>query len=172
MATLIDDLLQVLEQEYEVYSELITISNEKTKVIVANDVNRLKEITDQEQDILTTIANLEHKREETSKDIAVVLGSTSEEITLHGIIDLMEGQPQIQNQLSEIHDRLLSIVKQLSEINKHNSVLVNDQLEMIEFNLNVLQGMRQAPETGTYNKGAYNTGETYAPIHGYFDSSS
>ena len=172
MATLIDNLIQVLEDEYEVYNKLITISNEKTKVIVANDVNHLKEITDQEQDILTTIANLEHKREEFSNDIAMVLGNSTDNVTLHGIIELMEGQPEIQNQLSDVHDRLLNIVKQLSEINKHNSVLVNDQLEMIEFNLNVLQGMRQAPETGTYNKGAYNTGETYAPVHGYFDSSS
>ena len=172
MATLIETLIQVLDEEYEVYCNLIDISNEKTKVIVANDIERLQKITDQEQDILTTIANLEHKREEATKDIAMVLGKDTEGVRLRDVIGFLDGQTEVQNQLSDVHDRLRNVIKRLSEINKHNSVLVNDQLEMIQFNLNVLQGLWQAPETGTYNKGAYNTGETYAPVHGYFDSSS
>jgi hypothetical protein len=60
----------------------------------------------------------------------------------------------------------------LSEENQHNAVLVQDQLDLIDFSLNALRGINQAPETGSYNKGAYNTGETYAPIKGTFDSSS
>ena len=172
MATLVETLIQVLNEECEVYSDLVDISNEKTQIIVANDIEKLQKITDQEQDILTTIANLEHKREEATKVIAMVLGKNTKGVKLRDVIGFMEGQPDIQEQLSDVHDRLLHVVKRLSEINKHNSVLVNDQLEMIQFNLNVLQGLWQAPETGTYNKGAYNTGETYAPVHGYFDSSS
>lgn len=172
MATLIETLVQVLNEECEVYNKLVAISDEKTQIIVANDITKLQQITDQEQDVLTTIANLENKREEATNDIAMVLGKDTKGITLRDVIGFMQGQPDVQNQLSDVHDRLLSVVKHLSEINSHNSLLVNDQLEMIQFNLNLLQGLRQAPETGTYNKGAYNTGETYAPLHGYFDSKS
>jgi flagellar biosynthesis/type III secretory pathway chaperone len=172
MATLIETLVQVLEDECSVFDQLIAVSQEKTQVIVANDIERLKQITDQEQDVLTTIANLEKKREEATIDIATVLGKNPKGVTLKDVIGFLEGQAEAQNQLASVHDRLLERVQRLDRENQHNQVLVNDQLEMIEYNLNVIQGMRQAPETGAYNKGAYNAGETYAPVHGYFDSSS
>ncbi len=172
MATLIETLVQVLEEECKVFDQLLSVSREKTKVIVANDIEALQKITDEEQDVLTTIVNLEHKREEATTDIATVLGKEPKGATLKDIIEYLDGQRDIQSKLSMIHDDLLAKVKQLSEENKHNEILVNDQLEMIQFDLNVIRGLKQAPETGSYNKGAYNTGDTYAPVQGYFDSSS
>ena len=171
MATLIETLMQVLTEECEVFDRLLSVSSEKTRVIVANDIDALKKITDMEQDVLTTVTNLERKREEATADIAIVLGKSGN-TTLKDVIAYLEGQPETQKQLSEIHDRLRDKVQRLERENAHNAMLVNDQLEMIQFNLNVIQGMHQAPETGAYNKGAYNAGETYAPTQGYFDSSS
>lgn len=172
MATLIETLIQVLNEECVVFDQLLAVSQEKTQAIVANDMERLQKITDQEQNVLTTITNLEHRREEAATDIATVLGKDPRGVTLTDVIGYLEGQQEIQIQLADVHDRLLARVKQLAAENQHNALLVNDQLEMIQYNLNLLQGLRQAPETGTYNKGAYNTGETYAPVQGYFDSSS
>ena len=172
MATLIETLIQVLNEECEVFDQLLAVSQEKTRVIVANDIERLQQITDKEQDVLTTSTNLERRREEATVDIATVLGKNPKGVTLTDVIGYLEGQQEMQNRLADVHDRLLARVKQLSAENQHNAMLVNDQLEMIQYNLNVLQGMRQAPETGTYNRGAYNTGDTYAPVQGYFDSSS
>lgn len=172
MATLIETLIQVLDQECQVFDQLVDVSREKTRVIVANDIKALQEITDKEQDVLTTITNLEHDRERATKDIAVVLGKDTDKVTLRDVIQYLDGQQEIQQRLSKVHDRLQDTVKTLASINEHNATLVNDQLEMIEFNLNVLQSLNQAPETGAYNKGACMTGETYAPLHGSFDSKS
>ena len=49
MASLIDDLTAVLQQEMEVYQTLIPISEQKTEVLIRGDLKRLQEITDQEQ---------------------------------------------------------------------------------------------------------------------------
>ena len=171
MATLIATLVEALEEECKVFDELLIVSSDKTKAIVANDMQALQVITDREQDVLTTITNLENRREAATKDIATVLGKSEQNPTLLEIISYLDGQPEIQQKLSRIHDELKDKVSRLARENEHNAVLVNDQLEMIQFNLNVIQSMNQAPQTGTYNKGAYNAGETYAPPKGYFDSS-
>ena len=172
MATLIETLIQVLNEECEVFDQLLEVSANKTQAIVANDIDKLQKITDQEQDVLTVITNLENKREEATVDIATVLGKDPKNSTLKDIISYLDGQADVKNQLARVHDELLTKVKRLSEENQHNAVLVQDQLDLIDFSLNALRGMNQAPETGSYNKGAYNTGETYAPIKGSFDSSS
>ncbi len=172
MATLIETLIQVLNDECDVFDRLLEISQQKTQAIVANDIDKLTKITDEEQDVLTVVTNLEKKREEATVDIATVLGKDAKNSTLKDIISYLDGQAETKNQLADVHDRLLERVERLSRENKHNGVLVQDQLDLIDFSLNALRGMNQAPETGSYNKGAYNTGETYAPIKGSFDSSS
>lgn len=172
MATLIETLIQVLEEECTIFDQLLGVAQDKTKAIVSNDMDMLKKVTDLEQDVLTTVTNLEKKREEATVDIATVLGKNPKGVTLKDVIGFLDGQKEIQNKLADVHDRLLAKVERLAAENQHNEVLVRDQLEMIQFNLNVLQGLNQAPETGAYNKGAYNAGETYAPVHGSFDSSS
>ena len=172
MATLIETLIQVLNEECDVFDQLLDISKDKTQAIVANDIDKLKTITDQEQDVLTVITNLENKREEATTDIATVLGKDPKNSTLKDIISYLDGQADVKNRLARGHDDLLGKVKRLAQENQHNAVLVQDQLDLIDFSLNALRGMNQAPETGSYNRGALNSGETYAPVKGTFDSSS
>ena len=51
MASLIDDLTAVLQQEMDVYQTLIPISEQKTEVLIRGDLKRLQEITDLRMDI-------------------------------------------------------------------------------------------------------------------------
>ena len=44
-------------------------------------------------------------------------------------------------------------------LNRQNEELLQQALEMVEFDLTLLRSMRQAPETANYDKNAYNTGE-------------
>ena len=44
-------------------------------------------------------------------------------------------------------------------MNEQNQALLNQAMEMVEFDLTLLRSMRQAPETANYDKNAYNTGE-------------
>ncbi len=41
---------------------------------------------------------------------------------------------------------------------------------MVNFDLNLVQAMRTAPETANYNRGAYNTGSVMGNANGYFDA--
>ena len=66
--------------------------------------------------------------------------------------------------------RLQAAVRGLKRINEQNSELLNSALEMVEFELNLLQAAKTAPETANYNRGAYNAGDTMGVIDHGFDA--
>ncbi len=41
-----------------------------------------------------------------------------------------------------------------------NPELIGQALDMVEFDMNLLQAMKSAPETAEYNRGAYNAGNS------------
>ena len=49
MAGLINELVNIMSSENDLYKELIPIASRKTRVIIDNDLNALQEITDKEQ---------------------------------------------------------------------------------------------------------------------------
>lgn len=153
MASLIDELIITLEDEYRIYRELLPIAKEKTLIIVKNDLAALQVITDKEQDAVDRIHNLEHKREDIVTNIKTVINWKSEELDLKTLINLLEKQPKEQRALSILHDNLKETIHRLVETNKHNKSLIETSLEMIEFNMNVIQSSR-APSGNNYTKNA------------------
>lgn len=156
MASLIDELISVLSEENEEYKELIKISTKKTKVIVREDLDQLREITAQEQEHTGILINLEKKREEVTSDIAMVLNQKESDLTVKTIINILDGQKEVQMRLIEVHDDLKHTLKNFSMVNELNKNLIEESLELIDFNLNYIKGMYQAPEVANYSKDAMN----------------
>ncbi|HHV10444.1 MAG TPA: flagellar protein FlgN [Clostridiales bacterium] len=154
MASLIEELIDVLEQEYKLYKELIPIAEMKTQVIVKNDLNSLQEITDKEQAAVDQLNVLEHKRETVMLDIKTVINRKSKEFSLKDLIGLLDKQPKEQKALSVIHDNLKAAVQRLVGVNNRNQSLIQQSLEMIEFNMNFIQSTRMSPGNNTYTKSA------------------
>ena len=113
---------------------------------------------------------METKREAVTKDIAEVINKDVEELKLATLIELMSGQPGERKRLSDVHDRLSGTVRQIRQINENNAELIKHALEMIDFDLNIMSAMRQAPETANYSKGAVNTGAMLGRASGGFDA--
>lgn len=154
MASLIDELINVLEEEYELYQRLIPVVDEKTQVIVKNDLVSLQRITDEEQLAIDRVGVLEHKRENIMNNIRTVLSKRTGDMNLSTLIKLMENQPEQQKALSVIHDKLKDTVQRLVRANDRNQTLIMHSLEMIEFNMNFIQSTRMFPGDNTYTKNA------------------
>ena len=67
MASLIEELVDTLDKEYDSYVKLLPVVKEKTGIIVADDLEALQKITEKEQTIIEEIMGLEKKREQTVK---------------------------------------------------------------------------------------------------------
>ena len=158
MASLIDELIDTLNREDEEYNRLIALSREKTPIIVKGDLEGLAAVTDKEQAVVSVIQKLEKDRMSSMKDIAEVTNRTEEDLKLTDLIELMKGRPEEQKKLREVHDTLQQTMKTMTSVNEQNRTLLQNSLDMVQFEMQLLQSMRQAPETADYGKDAYSTG--------------
>ena len=170
MASLMEELIDCLEQEEREFGQLLTLSRKKTPVIVNNKVAELEKITDEEQIIVNRITSLENKRETVTKDIADVINKDVEELKLTTLIDLLSNQPKERARLSDVHDKLSVTVREIRQVNENNAELIKHSLEMVNFDLSILQAMRQAPETANYGRTAVSTGSMLGGSSGGFDA--
>ncbi len=169
MASLMEELITTLDAEEVLYRQLIPIEENKTRAIIANDLDSLRAITAQEHDLVDQTSALEHKREQVAVDIATVLGKDPKTITLEQIAEALKNQPEDQKKLQLIHDRLKKTVGRLQELNEQNGVLLKETMEMVEFNMNVIRSTRMSSGSSNYSSSAAEV-EGMAPQHGVFDA--
>ena len=170
MASLMENLIDVLDKEAKAYEELLELSMKKTPIIVGGDLEGLQRITDEEQIVVARINRLDAKREEVTRDIANVLNKDVTKLKLVDIIQMLSQRPVEQKQLATAHDKLKEVVGQMTRINEQNRDLIQSSLEMVEFDLNLIQSMKSAPQTANYNKGAYSQGVFMGRGSGGFDA--
>ena len=151
MASLIEELIMVLGDEEKVYAEIIPVAEEKTRVIVNNDLQSLTGITDEEQKLVGKISKLEKKRQEVIRNIGIVMNKKESELNFITIIDLLKGQEKEQEELRKLHDRLKRTIDALKLINERNQMLIKQSIEMIDFDINLMQSLRTSPGVGQYN---------------------
>ena len=158
MASLMEELLTVLDTENAEYETLLELSMKKTPIIVSGDIVELQKITDEEQDVVNKISHLDQKRETVTKDIANVINKDVETLKLSTLIHLLDKQPKEQARLAVTSDKLQDTVRRIKKVNDQNAELIKQAMEMVSFDMNLIQAMKQAPETANYDRGAANTG--------------
>ena len=147
MASLMEELLGVLEKEETEYLTLIDLADVKSQAIIKADIAKLGEVTEKEQEAASTLLNLSNKRTQVLNDMATVLGKKPEQMTINRMIGYLENQPREQQMLAERRDRLLEVGTKMQTLNHQNEALLKQAMEMVEFDLTLLKSMRQAPET-------------------------
>ena len=170
MASLMEDLISILEQEDSLYEDLLKLSMSKTPVLISGDIEALSRITEDEQEIVNKVNALDKKREEGMKDIANVLGKDVKTLKLTDLIEILRSRPAEQNRLAAIYDKLSDTIGQMKRTNEQNRELIESSLEMVQFDMNVLQAYKAAPETANYSKNALNSGAYMGNTKGGFDA--
>lgn len=172
MASLIENLISILEDEAVEYETLLGLSMAKTPVIVAGDLDKLQHITDDEQLSVSKINHLDRKREEVMKDIANVMNKDVKTLKLSNLIQILSTRPEESKKLATLHDRLKTVTENMQRVNGQNKELIEHSLELVAFDMNLLQSMKAAPQTANYNKGAYSAGEVMGNVKSGFDAKS
>ena len=170
MASLMEDLLNTLEKENAEYEKLLQLSMKKTPVIVSADLEQLQQITDEEQEIVSSINRLDKVREDCMRQIAGVINKDVNELTLGMVVDIFKKRPAEHKQLADVYDRLKNTLQQMKRVNEQNRELIQSSLELVQFDMNMLQAMKAAPETANYNRSAYNNGDIIGNGAGRFDA--
>lgn len=169
MASLLEELVATLNEEEAVYRQLIPIEQDKTRAIIANNLEALEEITTKEHDLVDKSSALEGKRERIATDMATVLGLNPKTINLNEITEALKNQPRDKMVLQEVHERLRKTVLQLQDINTQNKELLKETMDMLEFNMNVIRSTRMSSGSSNYSSDASEIAGM-APQHGMFDA--
>lgn len=169
MASLIDELVEVLDKENSEYEVMLTLSNEKTSAIVKNNIEQLQAILVKEQAGIDRINALEKQREDTIKDICKVIKVDPSQLTVKVLIDLLSKKKEEQTKLQDVHTKLKKTLDQMVRSNENNKALMHESMEILDFEMNLLKGLKMAPETNNYTKGAYSAGGTSSGA-GAFDA--
>lgn len=158
MASLVDELVSVLREETRLYSALEECADEKMQILVRADVPALEALTVVEQETSDELLSWGNKQIQLLNDIKAVLGKNEEHLTVTTLIGYLASQPEVQKKLTTARNNLIDVANRVQEKNQQNVILLNQAIEMTEFDITLMKSMRQAPETANYDKNAYNTG--------------
>ncbi|OGO84941.1 MAG: hypothetical protein A2Y22_05575 [Clostridiales bacterium GWD2_32_59] len=143
MPGLIYDLIDILEKESEYYSELLTKSKEKTRIIIENDVDKISEVTNEEQMMASKVMRLEKQRECIISDICLVLNANKKNFTITKLIEKLDNSENEQKRLIEIKREIIHKVNDLKKSNEKNKLLVAQALGLVNFTLNAINSKRE-----------------------------
>lgn len=158
MASLMEELMVCFESEITLYQDLVKVASEKTDIIVKGDIKQLEEYTSLEQDITSQIKNVDNRRLQKIREMASVINRDEKDLTITNLISYLQNRSEEQERLTNIQSRLKSVLEEMKQVNEQNAVLLQQAMELVEFDLMLFKSMRQAPETANYDKRAYNTG--------------
>ena len=159
MASLVEELLSVLETEKTAYDQLYELAEAEREAIINRKLDTLEATVAKEQELGSELKNLENTRVKSLKSMAIVLGKDGQELTVSQIIELLGSQPEEQKKLREAKDALVESATKMQFMNQQNQVLLNQAMELVDFDLTLFRSLRQAPETANYNRSAYSTGD-------------
>ena len=170
MASLMENLVDVLDKECTLYEKLLGLSSRKTTIIIQGDLKALAEITDEEQYIISDIQGMEKQRVTAMTDIANVLNMDVNSLKLTDLIQVLEKRPTDQKNLAFQRDRLVSVADNVRRVNGQNQELLKSSIEMVQFEMNIIQASKRAPQTANYSRAADTTGECLGYTSGGFDA--
>lgn len=170
MASLLETLIDVLDKENSEYQILLGLSQDKTDKIVKADLDGLQDIVGKEQKIIDRITLLEKQREESVADICNVLNIPKKDMKMDLLIKMLEKQPDDQRKLIEVHDKLKTTLGKMVKINDSNKAMLQESLDMVEFEINLARSSQMAPEVANYGKSANSTYGNMSYGTGGFDA--
>ena len=155
MASLIDSLISIMDDENREYKRLLDLSNNKTTAIVQGNVEQLQTIFGQEQKLIDDLNRIETQRMACVSDICKILHLSPSEVRVKQIVQMLEKKPKEHDALEKSYLELKKTVSQLADVNENNKLLLKESMDMIEFEINLARNASMAPQTANYGKGAY-----------------
>ena len=142
--TLNEELIIILKEELNILRNLNDLTYGKTDIIIANEVEKLEEITKKEENLINEIALKEKEREELlynwglKKDIS--------------ISEIIEKTPEGKEELNILKEELLNLLKDIQSRNLVNNELIQENLEWLDFNMNLIYNIQTPPTYGDDKK--------------------
>ena len=142
--TLNEELTIVLEEELKLLRSLNDITYKKTDIIIGNEIDKLEEITKQEENLINKIALKEKEREELLYSWGLKKDTS--------ISEIIEKTPEGKEKLNTLKGELINLLKDIQSRNLINNELIQENLEWLDFNMNLIYNTQTPPTYGDNEK--------------------
>lgn len=130
----VQDIVRILDEQAELYGELLDTANEKTPVLVKGDVEQLNVILQKERKLIARAEQLEQQRILETHRHFVSLGYISRMNTLREVIQSVN-QPELKQRLIEQQRELSGLLEELRRVNDLNQQLIRQALAFIDYSI-------------------------------------
>lgn len=138
-----EELEIILNELLKTMIELMEISFEKTDYIVNKQLEELNQLTQKEEGSINKMEIIENAR--------IWLLDTWGVGEDTPISDIIEKLPDDNSELIDIKDKMTKIFEELNTRNKLNNDLIRENLEWIDFNMNLMTSTPVEPSYGNEN---------------------
>ena len=139
-----EELETILEKELNTLILLKDISFDKTDMIINNHIQDLEQTTKKEEVLINEIGLLEEEREKLFDLWGLKINTP--------ISDVIEKIPEDNKMLIIIKDKMRDIFEELQLRNKLNNDLIKENLDWIDFNMNLFTSFQAPQNYGKDNK--------------------
>jgi flagellar biosynthesis/type III secretory pathway chaperone len=130
----VQDIVRILDEQAELYGQLLETANEKTPVLVKGDVDQLNAIVQKERKLIARAEQLEQQRILETHRHFVSLGYISRMNTLREVIQSVN-QPELKQKLIDQQRALSGLLEELRRVNELNQQLIRQALAFIDYSI-------------------------------------
>lgn len=140
-------MIQVLQDQLNVYRTLLDLSQRKQEVLVKGGTAQFEAIVESEQALLWQAGRLEERRLGLQAQMAAEMGLVAEDVTVSRIAPYVP-QPE-RDQLRTLQADILKVLAELGQVNEVNTRLIKQSLAYINAALQLITSAGQRPVTYT-----------------------
>lgn len=141
-----EELINILREELEAIHILKKLTYEKTDIIIKNEVEKLEETTKREEELINKMGIAEERRLKLMDSWGIN--------TNFSLSEVIEKIPEEKEELIEIKDKLSNFLHDIQGRNQINNELINDNLQWLEFNMNLISNIQTPTTYGKESKNA------------------
>ncbi len=135
-----EEIELLLKKEIKVLKAIKMISYEKTDIIMKSDIKNIDNITRQEEKLVNEMSSLEKERIELFNSWGV-----SKDTSISNVIEKI---PEGKDSLTLLKDEMLELVSDIDMRNRLNNDLIRENLDWIDFNMNLITSVHSHPSYG------------------------
>jgi len=123
-----EELLTTLKAEAAIYEEFLSLLQQKKQVVIANDVDALREIIHRENRLVRRIETITGERTVQAQSLGVLLKHLETTPTLQQLVEM--APRQFREEISRLRDLLKTRVEQIARVNSENAFLLHSALNL------------------------------------------
>ena len=136
-------LLDILQNQTNIYRQLLSLALEKRPVLIKGNIIELERITKEEESLIFKVGRLEEQRQALHNALANHFALSPEELSISELIKRVDEPLKIK--FTKIYDEITEILGQITEVNNNNTDLINSSLDFVSFSLNLLTSHSTVP---------------------------